>query len=78
MNIFHYKKKSGEYKAFNMNPTDDNDAVFINMAQGVKNGNRDQIAMKANKQELAFFIMEATKLYNSLDDSESDYDKSKS
>ena len=73
MNIFHYKKASGEYKAFDINPTDDNDAVFLNMANGVKNGKRENIAMKANKQELAFIIMECTKIYNNLEDEENDY-----
>jgi len=72
MNIFHYKKSSGEYKAFNINPTDDNDAVFVNIVQGVKNGNRDQLTLKMNKQELAFIVMEATKIYNSLEDKEDD------
>lgn len=68
MNIFRYKKESGEYKALNINPTDDNDSVFINMVEGVKNGKRDQIVIKANKPDLAYLIMECTKLYNSLDD----------
>jgi len=68
MNIFHYKKASGEYKAFNINPTDDNDSVFVNIVQGVKNGHRDQLTLKMNKQELAYIVMEATKIYNSLED----------
>ena len=72
MNIINYKKSSGEYKAFNINPTDDNDAVFVNIVQGVKNGNRDQLTLKMNKQELAFIVMEATKIYNSLEDKEDD------
>jgi len=77
MNIFHYKKKSGEYTAFNINPTDDNDSVFVNIVKGVKNGNRDQLTMKMNRQELAYIVMEATKLFNSLEDKKSDYDENK-
>ena len=75
MNIFHYKKKSGEYTAFNLDPTDDSDSVFISMSKGVKNGARDRLAMKLNKQELAYLILEGQKVFNSLeekDDSKKD------
>ena len=72
MNIFHYKKTSGEYKAFDISPTDDNDAVFCSVTNGVKNGARDRLALKLNKQELAYIILECQKIYNSLEDKKND------
>ena len=68
MNIFHYKKTSGEYKAFDITPTDEKDAVFCSVTNGVKSGARDRLVMKLNKQELAYIIMETQKIYNSLVD----------
>jgi len=76
MNIFHFKKNSGEYTAMNIDPTDDNDGVFCSIVKGVKNGNRDRLAMKMNKQELAYIVMECQKIYNSLVEKEKEYDKS--
>lgn len=73
MNIFHYKKSSREYKALDISPVDTNDAVFVSISNGVKNGKRDRISMKANKQELAYLIMECTKIYNALEDEKDDY-----
>jgi len=73
MNIFHYKNKSGEYKSFNIYPTDDNNAVFVTIAEGVKNGKRDSIATRLNRQELAYLIIEGQKIYNSLEEEKNDY-----
>ena len=65
--IFHYNDKTKEYKAFNINPVDDNSGVFVSLANGSKESNfRNRIVLKLNKQELAYLIMEADKLYNSL------------
>ena len=78
MNIFHFKKASGEYTSFNIDPTDTNDSVFISVVKGVKNGHRDRLSMKMNKQELAYIIMEGQRLYNSLDEKEKQNDEDNS
>lgn len=74
IDIFHYNDKSKKYKAFNINPTDENTDVFLSMTSGDKQADkRDRIALKLNKQELAFLIMQATKIYNELDEEDDGY-----
>ena len=71
LNIFHYNKAKQEYKSFNIDPTDDNDAVFVSIAAGSKaTGNKERLVIKMNKQELAYLTMEGKKIYNSLEDKE--------
>ena len=74
LDIFHYSDKTKKYKAFNINPTDDGDAVFVSITSGCKTDNkRERIVLKLSKQELAFLVMQTKKIFNELTDEEKGY-----
>lgn len=67
INVFHYNEKTKMYKALGINPTEDNDAVFFSIREGMKGEKSNRLVLNLNKQEIAFIIMELQKLYNELD-----------
>ncbi len=74
IDIFHYNDKTKKYKAFNINPTDDNDAVFVSLTAGSKqDGKRERVVLKLDKKELAYLILEAQKIYGNLIDKDKGY-----
>lgn len=74
IDIFHYNDKTKKYKAFNINPTDDNDAVFVSLTAGSKqDSTRDRVVLKLDKKELAYLLLEGRKIYDNLVDKERGY-----
>lgn len=74
LDIFHYNDKTKKYKAFNINPTDVNDAVFVSLTSGSKSDNqRDRIVVKLSRQELAYLIMQTNKIFDELSEEEKGY-----
>lgn len=66
INIMHYNDKTGMYKTLSVNPTDKNDSAFFSIRQGVKGSQSDRLVLALGKQEIAYMVMELTKLYNEL------------
>lgn len=75
MNIFHYDNRNNKYKAFDIHSTDEDDAVFVSLTEGVKNANRDRIVIKLTKKELAYVILESQEIYRTLDLDVNEYEK---
>ena len=67
INVFHYNDKTSMYKALAINPTDDNDSIFIAIRQGMKGEKANSLALKLDMKEIAYLIMELKKLYNDLE-----------
>lgn len=74
ISIMHFNDKTGEYKVLSMNPLltdkegnqlDDNrKGAFIGIRIGKKGEQAQKLTLALSKQEIAFLIMEATKMYN--------------
>lgn len=74
IDIFHYNDKTKKYKAFNINPTDDGDSVFVSLASGSKTDNkRDRIVLKFSRQELAYLILQTQRIFNELTEVDKGY-----
>ena len=74
LDIFHYNDKTKKYKAFNINPTDDMDAVFVSLTSGCKtDGKRDRVVLKLSRQELAYLVMQTQKIFGELTEVEKPY-----
>ena len=74
LDVFHYNDKTKKYKAFNVNPTDDNDAVFVSLTSGCKEDNtRERIVVKLSRQELAYLVMQTKKIFEELVEVEKAY-----
>jgi len=67
MDIFHYNEKSKEYKTLSLSPVDDGSGCFISIINGSKSSNyKNRLTLKLSKQELAYLILEAKKIYDKL------------
>jgi len=66
LSIFHYQEATGMYKVLAFNPNDKNDGMFASIRNGVKGTKAQNLSLFLNKQEVAYVIMELTKLYNAL------------
>ena len=74
LDVFHYNDKTKKYKAFNINPTDEMDAVFVSITSGCKTDNqRERIVLKLSRQELAYLVMQTQKIFGELKESEKNY-----
>ena len=74
LDIFHYNDKTKKYKAFNINPTDDADAVFVSLTSGSKSEDkRERIVVKLSRQELAYLVMQTEKIFGELKEVEKGY-----
>lgn len=74
LDIFHYNDKTKKYKAFNINPTDDCDAVFVSLTSGSKADNqRERIVVKLSRQELAYLVMQTKKIFGELTEVDKGY-----
>ena len=67
INIFHYNDKTSMYKALAINPTNENDAAFFSIREGMKGSKPNSLSLKFDKKEIAFMILEMQKMYNELD-----------
>ena len=64
LNIFHYNDSTGMYKVFAINPTDDGTGVFTSIRTGVKGTKANSLSLKLNWQELAYVVLEMTRIFN--------------
>lgn len=63
--IMHYNEKEQTYKSLAVNPVPDKtDVVFFSMREGKKGEKQNRITLALNKNEIAYLIMDLTKLYN--------------
>jgi len=67
LNIFHYNDRTSMYKALAVNPTDKNDSLFFSIREGMKGQKANSLSLKLDRKEIAYVIMELTKIYNELD-----------
>jgi hypothetical protein len=65
--VFHYNDKTGMYKSLAINPTDKNDCAFFSIREGMKGQKANSLSLRLSKSEIAYIIMDLTKLYNKLD-----------
>ena len=65
--VFHYNEKTGMYKTLAINPTDKNDSVFFSIREGMKGQKANSLSLRLDKKEIAYLILDLTKLYNTLD-----------
>jgi len=66
LSIMHYNDKTSMYKVLAANPTEKNDGIFFSIREGVKGEKSNRLTLMLNKQEIAYTIMELTKIYNEL------------
>lgn len=65
--IFHYNDKTKNYKSLDATMIDDRSGVFFSMMEGNKPKNeKNRITLKLGRAEIAYLIMELTKIYNDL------------
>ena len=64
ISIMHYNDKTQMYKVLSATPTDKEDGVFFSIRQGMKGQSSDRLTLMLNKTEIAYLIMELTKVYN--------------
>ena len=67
LDIYHYNEKNGMYTAFTVSPVPDSkDSAFVSLRKGMKGEKSENIAVRLSKQEIAYAIMELTKIYNEI------------
>ncbi|BAP62079.1 hypothetical protein MMKA1_p-00060 (plasmid) [Methanococcus maripaludis KA1] len=65
--IFHFNKETGQYKALEVNKKENEDTYFVKIAKGVKtdtSSSNENIVIALNRQELAYLKEELNRLYN--------------
>lgn len=65
--IFHFNKENGNYKALEVNKKENEDTFFFKISKGVKTENtssNENIAIALSRQELAYLKEELNRLYN--------------
>lgn len=65
ISVMHYNEKEQTYKSLAVNPVPDKkDVVFFSMREGKKGEKQNRITLALNKNEIAYLIMDLTKMYN--------------
>ena len=68
LSVMHYNQQTNAYKVFSANPSvgrdGKKDTVFISIREGVKGQPANKLVLACSKSEIAYIIMELTKIFN--------------
>jgi len=67
ISIMHYNDKTQMYKVLAINPTDKADSAFFSIREGTKGEKSNRLTLALSRPEIAYLIMDMTKLFNELE-----------
>jgi len=68
MSVMHFNDKTQKYKVLAISPIPEkNDGAFLSIREGTKGEKSNRLTLALSKQEIAYIIMDLTKLFNELD-----------